>query len=231
MTADGRAPEGLSPTLLSMGTPGWSTNTHSPSRRSGSERRGLASTAVFRSAPSWRSASANSAATALSSSACAAWNPEPDGVQPVDFRDPIDPFIPPLRQPLPALPRTSGNRALRESGRSTGRRRRAASAPASCTRCRGRRPDASGRRRRETASRRPRRCARSTWKMTSPRSRFKRPFSSRAKSSIPLERLPENLTTRGRAPRCFDRYRKRYSFEGSCRGGGLRRHWERVNLV
>ena len=34
-----------------MGTSGWSTNTHSPSRRSGSERRGLASTAVFRSAP------------------------------------------------------------------------------------------------------------------------------------------------------------------------------------
>ena len=48
---DGRAPEGLSPKLLSMGTSGWSTNTHSPSRRSGSERRGLASTAVFRSAP------------------------------------------------------------------------------------------------------------------------------------------------------------------------------------
>jgi len=131
--------------------------------------------------PGWRSASANSAATALSSLACAAWNPEPDGVQP------IDPFIPPFRQPLPARPRTSGNLAWREPGRSTGRRRRAAGAPASCTRCSGRRPDASGRRRRETASRRLRRCARSTWKMTSPRSRFERPFSSRAKSSMPLE--------------------------------------------
>ncbi len=99
MTADIRAPaslsepklsfrpmagplRALSPTLLSMGTSGWSTDTHSPSRWFSSERRGLACTAVFESVPSWRSASANSAATALYSSTCAAGDP-PASRQPI----------------------------------------------------------------------------------------------------------------------------------------------------
>ena len=66
--------------------------------------------------------------------------------------------------------------------------------------------------------------------MTSPRSRSRSLFSSSAKSSMPLERPPENLTTWGSELCRFDLYRKRYSFVGSCLGGRLRRPCETVSF-